>query len=87
MVSAECAESLAFNVKRKFEYRYWRWYNGCGRSDPHDGKPVGTVWIGIALPNEKPETYKLFYQDQEILTAYGRRDLRFIILIKELSEK
>ena len=33
---------------------------GAAGPDPHDGKPVGTVWIGIALQNEDPETYKLF---------------------------
>ena len=80
MVSAECAASLAVNVKRKFNTDIGIGLTGAAGPDPHDGKPVGTVWIGIALPNaETSKHISYFYQDQEIQTAHGQQDLRSII--------
>ncbi len=51
--------ALAVNVQRKFNTDVGVGITGAAGPTPHDGEPVGTVWIGIALPDEKPATYKL----------------------------
>ena len=59
VVSPECAAALARNVKRKFGSDIGIGLTGAAGPDPHDGKPMGTVWIGIAYRDEDVKTYKL----------------------------
>ncbi|CAM3072755.1 competence/damage-inducible protein A [Filibacter tadaridae] len=58
-VSAECAAALALSVKRKFSSDIGVSLTGAAGPDSHDGQPAGTVWIGIAIKNNEPQTYKL----------------------------
>jgi nicotinamide-nucleotide amidase len=59
IVSEECAAALAVNVKREFATDIGVGLTGAAGPSPHDGEPVGTVWIGIAFKEEEPKTYKL----------------------------
>lgn len=86
IVSSECAATLALNVQRKFNSSVGVGITGAAGPAPHDGEPVGTVWIGIALPNSKPATYKLLLSGTR--NANRQRSARFALyyLIKELSK-
>ncbi len=86
VVSKECAALLATNVKRKFSSSVGIGITGAAGPTPHDGKPVGIVWIGLALPNEKTATYKLDLSGMR--NANRERAGRFALyyLIKELSK-
>lgn len=86
VVSKECAASLAINVQQKFSSDVGIGITGAAGPTPHDGKPVGIVWIGIVLPNEKPVTYKLDLSGTR--NANRLRSARFALyyLIKELAK-
>ncbi len=85
VVSSECAASLALNVQRKFSANVGVGITGAAGPTPHDGVPVGTVWIGIALPGKKPKTYKLLLSGNR--NSNRQRSARFALyyLIQELS--
>ncbi|MCM3637810.1 competence/damage-inducible protein A [Sporosarcina luteola] len=85
VVSPECAAALARNVKRKFGSDIGIGLTGAAGPDPHDGKPMGTVWIGIALQDGKVETYKLNLSGSR--NANRKRAARFALyyLIQEMK--
>ncbi|WP_342512534.1 competence/damage-inducible protein A [Sporosarcina sp. FSL K6-1522] len=87
VVSAQCAAALAVNVKRKFGADIGVGLTGAAGPDPHDGKPSGTVWIGIASVDAEPETYKLVLSSSR--NANRLRAARFALyyLIKHLRKK
>ena len=86
IVSSECAATLALNVQEKFNSSVGVGITGAAGPTSHDGEPVGTVWIGIALPDTKPATYKLLLSGTR--NANRQRSARFALyyLIKELSK-
>lgn len=86
IVSSECAASLALKVQRKFNASVGVGITGAAGPTPHDGVPVGTVWIGIALPDSVPATYQLLLSGTR--NANRQRSARFALyyLIKELSK-
>jgi nicotinamide-nucleotide amidase len=86
IVSKECAESLAFQVQKKFNTHVGIGITGAAGPTPHDGEPVGTVWIGIALPNEKPVTYKLLLSGSRNNNRLRSARFALYYLIKELSK-
>lgn len=59
VVSSECAEQMALKVKEKFQTDIGVGITGAAGPDGHGGQPAGTIWIGIALGDLKPVTYKL----------------------------
>jgi nicotinamide-nucleotide amidase len=65
-VSEKCAKELAENIKKIMKTDIGIGFTGVAGPDPLEGKPVGTVYIGIALPNETTNTYAL--------TLAGNRD-------------
>lgn len=87
VVSAECAAALAVNIRRKFGSDIGVGLTGAAGPDPHDGKPAGTVWIGIAFQDEEPETYKLVLSGMR--NTNRLRVARFALhyLIKQLTAK
>ena len=87
IVSEECAAALAVSVKRKFGSDIGIGLTGAAGPSPHDGEPVGTVWIGIAFKEEKPKTYKLLLSGSR--NANRLRAARFALyyLIQYISEK
>jgi nicotinamide-nucleotide amidase len=58
-VSEKCAKELAENIKKIMKTDIGIGFTGVAGPDPLEGKPVGTVYIGIALPNETTHTYAL----------------------------
>jgi len=84
-VSKECAASLAINAQRKFASSVGVGITGAAGPTPHDGEPVGIVWIGIVLPDESPVTYKLDLSGTR--NANRLRAARFALyyLIKQLK--
>lgn len=86
IVSSECAASLALKVQEKFKSDVGIGITGAAGPTPHDGEPAGTVWIGIALPNKAPATYKLLLSGMR--NANRQRAVKFALyyLIKELTE-
>lgn len=85
IVSSECAAALAIGVKRKFSTSVGVGITGAAGPTTHDGKPVGSVWIGIALKDEAPQTYKLVLSGSR--NANRSRSAKFALyyLIKYLS--
>ena len=86
IVSKECAEALASQVQQKFNTDVGIGITGAAGPTPHDGEPVGSVWIGIALPNEKPETYKLLLSGTRNNNRIRSARFALYYLIKELSK-
>lgn len=87
VVSPECAAVLATNVKKKFGSDIGIGLTGAAGPDPHDGQPVGTVWIGISYRNEQVKTYKLNLSGSR--NANRKRAARFALyyLIQELKKR
>lgn len=86
IVSAECAAALAVKVQERFETDIGVGITGAAGPTPHDGEPAGTVWIGIALPNQVPITHKLLLSGSR--NANRQRSAKFALyyLIKALTE-
>lgn len=87
IVSAECAAALATNVKRKFGTDVGVGITGAAGPAPHDGKPVGTVWIGIACKDEQPATFKLVLSGMRNTNRTRAARFALYYLIKQLSTK
>lgn len=87
VVSAECAAALAENVKRKFKSEIGVGLTGAAGPDPHDGKPAGTVWIGITSSNGITETHKLFLSGSRNANRLRAARFAFYYLIKYLTAK
>ena len=87
VVSPECAAALARNVKRKFGSDIGVGLTGAAGPDPHDGTPMGTIWIGIAYHDEEVKTYKLNLSGSR--NANRKRAAKFALyyLIKELKNQ
>lgn len=49
VVSSECAEELAENVRNLFESDIGISFTGVAGPDEQEGKPVGTVYIGVSI--------------------------------------
>jgi nicotinamide-nucleotide amidase len=58
-ISEKCARELAENIKRIMKTDIGISYTGVAGPGPLEGKQVGTVYIGIALPNGTVKTYSL----------------------------
>ncbi|WP_432359228.1 competence/damage-inducible protein A [Sporosarcina sp. UB5] len=85
VVSSRCAAALAQNVKRKFGSDIGVGLTGAAGPDPHDGKPVGIVWIGIAFLDDQVKTFKLDLSGSR--NANRKRAAKFALyyLIKEMK--
>ncbi|TQR12927.1 competence/damage-inducible protein A [Psychrobacillus soli] len=59
VVSSPCAEEMAVRVKEKFGTNIGVGITGAAGPDGHGGQPAGTVWIGIAIDDSAPVSYKL----------------------------
>ncbi|MFJ7980244.1 competence/damage-inducible protein A [Lysinibacillus xylanilyticus] len=59
IVSSECAAAMASAVRKKFDTDIGIGLTGAAGPTAHDHQPVGTVWIGLAIGDEKPITYLL----------------------------
>lgn len=86
IVSKECAASLALNVQKKFTTSVGIGITGAAGPTPHDGEPVGTVWIGIVLPNEEPITHKLLLSGARNNNRIRSARFALYYLIKELEK-
>ncbi|WP_248511172.1 nicotinamide-nucleotide amidohydrolase family protein, partial [Sporosarcina sp. NCCP-2222] len=85
VVSKECATALAMQVKKKFNSDIGVGLTGVAGPDPHDNKPVGTVWIGIAFQDGTVEAYNLSLSGSR--NANRRRAAHYALyyLIKHLQ--
>lgn len=59
VVSEQCARELAENVKRVFSSDIGISFTGVAGPSEQEGKPVGTVFIGMALPDGSVSVEKL----------------------------
>lgn len=62
VVSAECAASMAKNIREKFGTDIGVSLTGAAGPGEHADQPVGTVWIGISYGYEEPLTFELHLQ-------------------------
>lgn len=58
-ISEQCARELAVNVKQMMKTDIGISFTGVAGPDTSEGKPVGTVYIGIALPNDEVKVFPL----------------------------
>ncbi|WP_438317793.1 competence/damage-inducible protein A [Sporosarcina sp. FA9] len=86
-VSSECAAALAVSVMKKFGTDVGIGITGAAGPDPHDGKPVGTVWISIASQQGTPQTYKLLLSGLRNTNRLRASQFALYYLIKFLKEK
>ncbi|MDW0115666.1 competence/damage-inducible protein A [Sporosarcina thermotolerans] len=87
VVSSECAEALARSAKLKFGSDIGVGLTGAAGPDPHDGKPVGTVWIGIALQDGDVKTFKLDLSGTRNTNRRRASQYALYYLIKELKKR
>ncbi|AXH98764.1 competence/damage-inducible protein A [Sporosarcina sp. PTS2304] len=87
IVSAECAEALAENVREQFGTTFGVGLTGAAGPESHDGQPPGTVWIGIATEDLETASYKLQLSGSR--NSNRKRSVQFAIhyLIQKMREK
>ncbi|GEN81959.1 putative competence-damage inducible protein [Sporosarcina luteola] len=85
VVSPECAAALARNVKQKFGSDIGIGLTGAAGPDPHDGKPMGTVWIGLALKDDEVKTFKLNLSGTRNANRSRAAQFALYYLINEIS--
>ena len=59
VVSAECAVEMAENVRRNLDSDVGISFTGVAGPDTQEGKPVGTVFIGLSMKGRDPVSRKL----------------------------
>jgi nicotinamide-nucleotide amidase len=59
VVSEACALEMAQCVRKKFGTDIGVGLTGAAGPEPHGDKPVGTVWIGLAIGDNEPLAYRL----------------------------
>ncbi|MDW0111713.1 competence/damage-inducible protein A [Sporosarcina saromensis] len=87
VVSAECATALAVHVKQKFKSSIGVGLTGVAGPGAHGGEEAGTVWIGLALPDEKVETYRLQLSGSRNTNRLRTARFALYYLIKYLQSK
>ncbi|WP_397537579.1 competence/damage-inducible protein A [Rummeliibacillus pycnus] len=87
VVSAECAGAMASLVKDKFNSDIGVGLTGAAGPEAHGDKPAGTVWIGIAIGDDKPHTYRLQLSGVRNTNRLRAVKFAFHYLIQLLSEK
>lgn len=87
IVSAECAEALAENVRERFDSTFGVGLTGAAGPEPHDGEPPGTIWIGIAAEGMQTESFKLQLSGSR--NANRARTVQFALhyFIRKMKEK
>jgi len=86
VVSSECAEALAFQVREKFNSNVGVGITGAAGPTTHDGQPVGNVWIGIVAGNQLPQTYKLVLSGSRNTNRLRAARFALYYLIKYLTK-
>jgi len=59
VVSEQCAKEMAEQVQRKFDADFGISFTGVAGPDEQEGKPVGTVFVGLAERNHPTKVVKL----------------------------
>lgn len=86
VVSKECAAALAQQVKLKFNSDIGVGLTGVAGPDPHDQKPMGTVWIGIETHKGEVKTFKLELSGTRNTNRRRAANFALYYLIKTISE-
>ncbi len=84
VVSEECAAALAVNAKRKFDTDIGVGLTGAAGPESHGGQAAGTVWIGIAIGESTPHTYKLLLSGTRNSNRQRAVNFALYYLIKQL---
>lgn len=87
VVSSECASEMARLVKEKFGSTIGVGLTGAAGPQAHGNKPAGTVWIGIAIGDEPPHTYRLQLSGSRNTNRLRATKSAFYRLIQLLIEK
>jgi nicotinamide-nucleotide amidase len=85
-VSEECALELADNVRKMFSTDIGISFTGVAGPGPANGKPAGTVWIGISRANQKTKAFQLNLGGGRNANRTRAVKYGWFYLIKELSE-
>jgi nicotinamide-nucleotide amidase len=85
-VSEQCAKELAENSKLLMSADIGISFTGVAGPDSLEGKPVGTVYIGLALPNNRAKTFAIKLAGSR--EAIRERSVRYGLyyLMRELSK-
>lgn len=87
VVSAECAGKMASLVKEKFNTNIGVGLTGAAGPEGHGDQPAGTVWIGIAIDDDQPYTYRLQLSGMRNTNRLRAVKFAFHYLIQLLSKK
>lgn len=87
VVSAECAGEMARLVKEKFKTDIGVGLTGAAGPEAHGNQPAGTIWIGIAIDQDQPLTYKLQLSGMRNTNRLRAVKFAFHYLIHLLKEK
>ncbi|REB09820.1 competence/damage-inducible protein A [Sporosarcina sp. BI001-red] len=83
-VSAQCAEGLAEKIREYFQTDIGIGLTGAAGPDTHDGKPAGTVWIGLAF-KDRTKTYQLRLSGSRNTNRLRAANFALYYLIRELE--
>lgn len=86
VVSAECAEELAVNVAELLGAKIGISFTGVAGPDEQEGKPVGTVYIGIHFEGRLVKVEKLLFAGSR--NAIRKRAVKYgcYLLLKSLQD-
>lgn len=83
-VSSECAEALAEKIREYFQTDIGIGLTGAAGPDTHDGKPAGTVWIGLAF-KDRTKSYQLRLSGSRNTNRLRAANFALYYLIRELE--
>lgn len=87
VVSAECAASMAINIRQKFGTDIGVSLTGAAGPGEHADHPVGTVWIGISYGYDEPLTFELHLQGMRNTNRLRAVKTAIYRIIQLLSEQ
>ncbi|WP_374056690.1 competence/damage-inducible protein A [Rossellomorea sp. FM04394] len=84
-VSEQCARELAENVKELFSSDIGISFTGVAGPGSHEGKPAGTVWIGLSIKGQPTKAFLLNLGGGRNANRVRTAKYGWHYLIKELS--
>lgn len=87
VVSKECVEAMAEQVRLKFGTSIGIGLTGAAGPETHGGQPAGTIWIGISIEGQNVETYKLQLSGMRNTNRLRAVKFTFSYLMRLLKEK
>jgi nicotinamide-nucleotide amidase len=86
VVSEAVAIDMALRVKEKFGTDIGVGLTGAAGPEPHGDQPAGTVWIGLAIGDHPPVSYRLQLNSSRNINRLRAVKFAFHYIVKQLKQ-